>query len=215
MALPETKPIFQTYKALLGRLRLSSIYENPESDAHAILEAALVRTRMEMIDIAGETVISDLAAVAYDENPAIANVDGNRRLLATQVESDLVRVYAMDDMRTFLADGTSSARQEYQESWLLNLSGEELQAERARRRARAQKHLCWLADKSSAEKLSDFDEEFIGTSGFDADGNNTYGSTECRPQPYDSLGLRSSGNNVAAFLSGHLRHFTPDSQIGN
>ncbi len=206
MALPDTKPLFQSYRDLLSRQRLSGLYENTGSDAHAILEKAIGQARLEMISYAGATVVTELAAVPYDPNPAPNDEEGNRRLMAVHVETDLVRILAMDEMRTFLADGTAGADATYQQGWLLGLAGPDFYTAKSALKRKSENQLAWLKAKTSIESIADVENSMIASSGVDSSGND-YRSPDCRPTPYSSLGLNKRQGGTGAWIQDFLSNF--------
>lgn len=210
MAFPDTKPLFQSYKDLLAGLRLSGIYQDPHSDAHSILEIALVRTRVEMLRGVGSDEIATLQAVDFDPNPAAGDDDGIRRLVARVVETSLVRYYAMEDMRTFLADGAASARQEYQQGWLLNLTGQDFEVARQNLKRRAETEMEWLHKEGTPESLSMEQAGAVATTGVTSSGIDVVGPGK-RVYPFHSIALRGPGmSSYSTYLSLVLGEFNPD-----
>lgn len=210
MAFPDTKPLFQSYKDLLAKLRLSGLYEDADSDAHSIIESAMVRARLELLRGIGADEVATLQGVSFDPNPAVTDDEGLRRLAANVVEVSLVRFYAMEDMRTFLADGAASARQEYQQGWLLNLSGQEFQIARQALKRRAETEMEWLKKQGTPESLGEEQAAMVATTGVTSCGTDVVGPGK-RVYPFYSIGLQGPGETAySAYLKYVLGEFNPD-----
>lgn len=123
-----TNTLFVANIATLKKeLRLTGVSDTA-SDAHAAIEQAVLRARIEMNTRLGASLVAELLAITYSANPSTDNE--YRRALANMIEIELVRARLLDILPVIFKDSAGSAQEDWNESGVFRVAS----AEESRRR---------------------------------------------------------------------------------
>jgi len=110
-----TTPVFiDSVETVKSRLRLSGAVA---PDALEMIDNGIVNARIQIYARLSETRVSGIQAIAFVENPT--NRTQVLRLLANQVESNLIKLFLVEHMEVRFVDGSADNQQNWNEEGIL------------------------------------------------------------------------------------------------